>query len=273
MNLGISSYTYPWAVKSNYLGQDFRSQAISLIKKAIAQKVSTLQICDNLPLHTLTPDQCIEIAKFAEESGIRIEVGTRGLTPENIKRYIDIAVAFKSPFVRVVIDDVDYAPQVNEIIKIIQAILPLLKAHEVILAIENHDRFPSATLAKIVRETDTDFVGICLDTANSLGAGEGVNEVFHELQKYTVNLHVKDIRIERLAHKMGFTVLGCAAGDGDLDIPCLLKKIEKKKDISVTLEIWSDFYETIEKTIAREEQWANKSIEYLNKITFKNSKK
>ena len=50
---------------------------------------------------------------------------------------------------------------------------PHSKRAGVCLAIENHDRFPCATLAEILDRLDSPCAGICLDTANSLGCLEG----------------------------------------------------------------------------------------------------
>ena len=96
--------------------------------------------------------------------------------------------------------------------RIIREVLPAYREAGIRLAIENHDRFRAHELVAIIAATDADYVGICLDTANSLGADEGIWEVARTLAPHTLNLHVKDYRIERLDHQMGFTVRGAPAG-------------------------------------------------------------
>ena len=44
---------------------------------------------------------------------------------------------------------------------------------ELTLGIENHDRFSAGTLRGMIEAVGCDRIGVCLDTANSLGAGEG----------------------------------------------------------------------------------------------------
>ncbi|MGH8016922.1 MAG: sugar phosphate isomerase/epimerase family protein [Opitutaceae bacterium] len=103
---------------------------------------------------------------------MKLEVGTRGLAPGNIDRYINLAVEIGSPFLRVVIDDDGYEPEPGVIIDRLRELAPRLEAGGIVLAIENHDRFRSAGLARIVEDAGSEFVGICLDTANSFGAAE-----------------------------------------------------------------------------------------------------
>ncbi|WPP50305.1 hypothetical protein [Catalinimonas niigatensis] len=56
MRLGISSYTYTWAVgvPGHFPAQ--RLDVFGLIRKASELGLSCVQIADNLPLHTLFAD-------------------------------------------------------------------------------------------------------------------------------------------------------------------------------------------------------------------------
>jgi sugar phosphate isomerase/epimerase len=142
--------------------------------------------------------------------------------------------------------------------------LPSLKDTGVVLAIENHDRFKAKTLAHIIKQTDAASVAICLDTANSLGAGESIGEIAPVLLPYTVNLHIKDFTVTRVQHKMGFTITGAIAGKGVLDIPSLLNECSQYERCSTaTLELWMDALESPEKTIAKEMELITESIKYL----------
>ncbi len=66
---------------------------------------------------------------------------------------------------------------------------------------------------------------------------------------------------------MGFTVEGCAAGKGMLNIPAIITKLKSyNRCKTVTLEVWSQPEATIEETVDREKQWVETSIEYLKNI-------
>lgn len=264
MTLGLSTYTFPWAIGvPNYPPPKPLSFA-ELIQKTNKLGIRCLQIGDNLPLHTLSAKEWKNGLHLAQQLNIQLEIGTRGLRRKHIQQYLTFASQCQSPFLRLVIDDGAYQPAISEIKQIIQELLPELEARNIILAIENHDRFKAAELVNIIEATSKRWVGICLDTANSLGANEGTAQIVDTLLPYIVNLHIKDIQIARLSHKMGFKITGCAAGEGILDIPDLLQIIAATgRCFSATLEIWSEAESTVEASVEKEEKWAAESIDYL----------
>lgn len=275
MELGISTYTYPWAIGIQNMMPPYPLSISTLLHLAEEQNIKRVQLCDNLliPLHDFSLNQLSEIKIIADNFNIQIEIGTRRLTVENLKRYLEITRFFNAPFLRIVIDDTDYHPSVSEVIEVIKNVIADFRKADIILAIENHDRFTVKNLIDIIEKTDKDYVGICLDTANSLGAGEGIKEVVEGLAPYTVNLHVKDFMIKRVPHKMGFTVEGCVVGDGMLNVPYILEKLTPyNRCVSATLEIWSNPLLAIEETIEREHLWAAKSLKFLKDILFCNTK-
>ena len=269
MQLGISSYTFPWAVGMEGYQPARSLTAFDLLDYAFENEIHFLQIGDNLPLHLLTEDELLLLKHSADNNKITLQVGTRGLVTEHIHCYLSIAKTLNSSFLRVVIDDNNFKPPVTEVIQTIRWLLPDLKQSGIYLAIENHDRFTAEILKTIIEQTDRGIVCICLDTANSFGAGQSIKEVAQILSPYVINLHVKDFIINRELHKMGFTIQGCPAGDGLLDIPWLIDKFSNHPKCSVaTLEVWSNPEETLEKTLQKEKAWVEKSIQYLkNKLT------
>lgn len=238
-----------------------------LLHFAHAHEVERVQVGDNCPLHLLPPAEMDHLAQLALELGIQIEVGTRRLQVEQMKQYLDIARRFRSPFLRVVIDDQGYQPGVEQVCAIIRELLPAFQDAGVILAIENHDRLPARVLREVIGDTDPTWVGICLDTANSLGANEGIQTVLETLAPYTVNLHFKDIRIRRWPHLMGFRVEGCPAGKGLLDGPDLIAALKKHSRCqSVTLELWSSPLSSEAETLQQEHNWVLESIRYVKTL-------
>ena len=267
MQLGISTYSFPWAFDAGHSDPQKLYTYKDLLLTAAKKNIKHVQFADNYPLHLLDAGELVNLKKLADELNLKIQVGAKGLTASNVANYIDIAQRMNAPFLRMIIDDVDYHPAESEVTSIIAGLLPALKKANVQLIIENHDRFKAETLKHIIENTDPRWIGICLDTVNSLGAGEGVHHVVEVLAPYTVNLHIKDFMIARLEHKMGFDVTGCIAGKGMLDIPWLLKAIEQhNKCETATLELWSEPGQTNELTIQKEIEWLDKSIDYLKNL-------
>ncbi len=266
MKLGIGTFAYPWAIGLSYFMPEDPMDAFNFIRTCSDVGVHLVQIADNLPLHQLSIDERDKLYQHALKLGVDIEVGTRGLKPDNIKLYLEIARQFNSPILRVVIDKDEFKPDINEINQIISQLLPEFEAAGVILAIENHDRFKSYELADIIRIADSPFVGICLDTVNSFGALEGPEVVVENLGPYTVNLHVKDFTINRIKSNMGFNLIGTIAGEGMLNVPWLLKKLKDYgKEVNVILEVWMPPEERIKPTLLKEQEWVEKSIINLKK--------
>jgi sugar phosphate isomerase/epimerase len=241
--------------------------AFGLLERAERLGVKVVQICDNLSLARLRPEEVAALLERARWSGIALEVGTRGLDPEDLRAHLRIALDAGAPFVRVVIDRRGDEPSPAEAVSRIRAVLPEFAGAGVKLAVENHDRFPAATLAKMVRELGEDHVGVCLDTVNSLGALETPMRVLEELAPLVLSLHVKDFAIRRVSHQMGFVVEGCPAGEGRLDVRWILETLKAGgRDPNAILELWTPPGRSLQETIEREEDWASRSVRYLRTL-------
>ncbi|MFT4145033.1 MAG: sugar phosphate isomerase/epimerase [Mobilitalea sp.] len=265
MKLGIGSYTYTWAVGvPGYPSPERKLTALDLIQKAEELNVRDVQICDNLPLHLLTPRELLELKVAAEKAKIMIEVGTRGIEPDHLRGYLKIAKYLNSNILRVILHKDTGILEVEEALSLLQQIVPELEALKITLAIENHERHRVKDLACLVKQLNSSYVGICLDTVNSFGALEAPEQVIAELAPFVVNLHYKDFIIKRIDSMLGFEITGRPAGQGMLDCVNLKQQLmESGKDCSVILELWTPFTASVEQTIAREDQWAKESIEYL----------
>jgi 3-oxoisoapionate decarboxylase len=267
MQIGISTYTYTWAFGVPGSMPVIPMSMQSLIEKAVTLQVDCIQVADNYPLADQRPDELANLREFARNHNIRIEIGARGLTAENLHRHIDLAVYFSSPILRMVVDGQHYKPDLNTIVTLIRKAIPKLAERRIILALENHDRLHASEFREIVDRVDSEFTGICLDCVNSMGIGEGLETVTENLAPYTVNLHVKDFIVKRVSHRMGFVVEGTPAGKGFLNLPVILNKLRPyNRCSSAILELWTPPAETLEETLEREETWAKDSIAYLKTL-------
>jgi hypothetical protein len=267
MELGLSSYTYTWAVGVPGSLPANPLSAFGLVDKTFTSGLNLVQIADNLPLEKLSDNQLQDLLTYATQKKVGIEMGGRGMTPEHIFQCLKAAEILKSPILRMVIDGQNFEPAITEISAIIRDLLPEFKSRNISLAIENHDRLKAREFEKIIQNVGSDLVGICLDSVNSMGAGEGFEEVAKILVPYTINFHIKDFTIHRLSHKMGIIIEGAPAGKGKLNIPEMVSILaERGRCRSAILELWTPPESDIEDTIEKEEIWADESIEYLKKI-------
>jgi 3-oxoisoapionate decarboxylase len=262
MILGIGSYTFTWAVGVPGHIPAYPLNEQGLILKARELGVGLIQIADNLPLDKMDDKRIEELVAMAAVSGIILEAGSNRMTADRLEQYIGIAERIGSGILRFVIDGEGYAPHLNEVVAIIKDAEPELKKRNIILALENHDRLLSREFAGIIERAGTNNAGICLDCANSLGAGEGIREVVETLAPYTVNLHLKEIMIQRKFHRMGFDVEGKPFGKGQLPLEWILSKLTNACRTAI-VELWTPPEENIEDTILKERSWAEQSIRYL----------
>jgi sugar phosphate isomerase/epimerase len=267
MQLGISSYTYTWAVGVPGSMISSPLSAYGLVDKASANGLSLVQIADNLPLEEMKDGQLEDLYNYSTERNVAIEMGSRGLTIEHTLRCLNTAEKLRSPVLRMVIDKPGYEPDLISIINTIKQLVPEFRSRKIRLAIENHDRFKSREFEEIILSVGNEWIGICLDSVNSMGAGEGFETVSEILIPYTFNLHIKDFIIFRVSHKMGFVIEGRPAGQGMLNISRLVSTLlEGGQCHSAMLELWTPPEPSIEDTIRKEEKWASESIEYLKHL-------
>jgi len=264
MKLGISSYSFTWAVGVPGHLPPVRLNEMDILNIAEDLNVTLVQIADNMPLHKMTEEQLDNLVQKASELGIELEAGANRMTPTNLRQYIGIAERMKSRILRFVIDGDDYRPDVNDIISVVRNAEPVLREKEIILAVENHDRLFTSQFVEIIESVASDYVGICLDCANSLGVGEGIREVVSSLAPYAVNFHLKEVSIKRKYHKMGFDIEGKPFGEGDLPLQWILSELPGKCRTAI-LEQWTPPEESLDETVTKERIWAEKSVSYLKK--------
>jgi sugar phosphate isomerase/epimerase len=234
-----------------------------LLERAAALKVSVVQVADNLPLHKLDPAELRDAREQASSLGLTIEIGTRGVEPAHLLRYLSLAAEFDAILIRTLIHSVGSQPSLDQAEKWIREVLPEFEDAGVTLGLENYEKCSCRDLAALVRRLETGRVGVCLDTVNSLGALETAECVVETLGPLTVNLHVKDFVMERVPHMMGFVVRGAQAGTGSLAIPWLLQQMPTGTKASAILEQWPPMRDTVELMVATESEWAERGLQYL----------
>jgi sugar phosphate isomerase/epimerase len=249
---------------SGYPLPDHPITSLDLIDRARAHGFDLVQIADNLPVHELSSGELVTLRDHAMKSGTSIEIGTVGFEREHLQRYLHLARFLGARLVRTLIRTSDGKPDLLLAEKCIRSVADEYRSAGVELAIENYEQLTCAELASLVERIDNPFVGICLDTVNSFGALETPRQVVEILGPFVQNLHIKDFTIRRLPSKMGFEIIGCPAGEGNLEIEWIISELRRHgRHPSVILEQWTPWAGCIGSTIAMEEAWADRSITYL----------
>lgn len=270
MRLGLSSYTYVWSIGvPGYQQPASPLTILKLLERAAHLGIRVVQLADNLSFETLSQPALRLVRWRAGELGIDLEVGLCGLSRERIQRGLALASQLGSPILRLVLDTDQLRPTPHEVVSTLAEMMPACQRAHVTLAIENHDRFDAATLLGILQAVGSDSLGICLDTANSIGCVQSVDYLLDRLGPHVVNVHLKDYCVFRPPHNKGFVVEGRAAGQGQLDIPALLARLTSLgRDPSVILELWPPPQATLALSMELESAWAEDSIRYLRRFLF-----
>jgi 3-oxoisoapionate decarboxylase len=266
MKLGIGTYTFMWSIGFPGAEPPMPMNAFDLLRKARDLGVWVVQYGPNLSLTNLTADELSSFIDLAQRWGISIEIGTQGLETQNLREQLLLAKRAGSRLLRTTTDGADgVTVPVDEMRELILAVVPDLQEQEVFLAIEN-GRVAAATLAELVSSARSTYVGITLDTVNSLAIPEGTHHVVKTLSPHVRSLHIKDFAVDRLWHRMGFSVEGRPAGAGQLDVPELLHSlVQFNPEANAILELWPPEQATLEDTIRLENAWVEESISYLRR--------
>jgi len=267
MRLGIGSYTYGWS--SGTYGSDTSQAAgfhyltaFDLIDRAVTADVPVVQICVKPDLAAMSSDELETLQKYAVDNNKTLEIGTVGSDPDHLLEYLRIAGLLGANLVRTIFTNP--SPHITEEHAHVAKIADQYAEKQTYLAIENHETSSYLDLVALCREIDNEYIGVCLDTVNSLGRGEGMREVAEALMPYTKCLHVKDFTVVRHKSDIELTITGASAGEGKLDVPKQLEMLSQYcPNASTILEQWTPLQETLDATVQLQERWAKAGIIFL----------
>jgi sugar phosphate isomerase/epimerase len=269
MKLGITSYTYRWAVGGDKRFGDSMTIERPLKPFELVQKVADLglevvQICENVDLN-LADKELEKLGKTADDLDIKLELGAAGLDMHVLKKCAKMAELTHASLVRVYPTEKEPVPR---IVKRIRDFLPVLQTKDLMLAVENSSLwlYASQELAELFEKVDSPFFGACVDVVNSTGLLEKPLETVKILAPYAMCLHLKDYRIQR-REVSGFMIFGVPLGKGMLDAKAVLNTLRQTgREPDILLEQFMGKKETVQETIAEEDKWVKEAIRYVRSI-------
>ncbi len=233
--------------------------AHALIDQTRAFGLEVLQLADAVALHALGEADIDAIGAHAVRAGVTLELGTRAENAAHIQRYVVLAARLNARLLRVSLRGQTPAAMIAQL----SSVVPQLRAGDVRLALENHETLRAQQLLHVLETVASPWVGVCFDTANSLGCLEGAAQVFAMHARHIANVHVKDVRARRNADNSGFVIEGVAAGQGQVDLPDMFARLRAlERPLSVILENWVPGEATLAATLEKERAWASESLAY-----------
>ena len=252
--LGITSYTYRWAVSGGHL------DARGLIERVAGNGLGLLQFLDNLPIENLSDDDLRALGEHARNRGVALMVGMSGLDPTLLRRQIEVARIVGAGQLRATVVGGVAAAEAT-----IRDVLPALREDGITLALENHSDATSDDLAGLVRRIGDPRGAVCLDFLNSIALLEGPGETVGKLAPFAASVHLKDGVVGKAG--TGWRIVGTALGDGQVDLPKLLDVVWATGGRPPLLfEMWQDRLADEAATLAAEDEWVARSVACLKRL-------
>lgn len=102
---------------------------------------------------------------------------------------------------------------------------PVVRQYKVKLGVENHKDWRAPDLVNLLKQVNSEWVGVTLDFGNSMALLEDPMEVVQTLAPYTFSTHVKDMALEEYPN--GFLLSEVPMGKGMLDLPKMVEICRK----------------------------------------------
>lgn len=259
--IGLGTYAYFWQ------HSDRAPRPLTLIgalEDSRAQDVSLFQICDYAPLDRMTDAELHDAARAARELGIMIELGTKGIVPEHLARFLRLADIFGARLVRSMLYSPDSRPELGEAETWLRSSIRSYESAGVALALETYEQVATSDLLGVIERVGSDALGVCLDPANVVARLESPKACVEQTARRVKNVHVKDFAFARQPGWVGFTYSGAPMGTGLHDYPHLLETVRpRERDINEIVEHWLPWQDDAETTIRTEREWTRITLKYL----------
>lgn len=102
---------------------------------------------------------------------------------------------------------------------------PIAAKHHVRLAVENHKDWRVDEMLGWLKRLSSEFVGVCLDTGNSIALLEEPHAVVEAYAPWTMTTHLKDMAV--VESDDGFLLSEVPLGEGFLDLPRIVNALRK----------------------------------------------
>lgn len=263
MKLGISTYAFFWHLSEKNLSPPSIEDLLELTKEYGGE---VLQICDYPLIETMDQQALLNIRNKAEQLGIELELGTRGVRADHLCKYIKIAETLGVTFLRTMFNRHDDQPTSKEAYECLMEVLPILEGKNITIGLETYEQIKTQVLVDVIKKIGSPYIGICLDPANTVAALEMPQDVVDMTAPYVTNFHVKDFDFSRHEGWVGFNLLGRKLGEGKLDLEYNLNALKENNiNVNAIIELWLPFTNTIEETLALEKEWTRDSLHRLRR--------
>lgn len=292
--LGMHSYTLhlsgfgeSWGFQSEGKTYAFEKAATleDLMDLAVKEGIEVLHITLVDLNNDTSPEHLAKVKAEAEKRGIDLELNISFNAPSDprvnctIAESLEIGHAIGAKLVKYSTDvehphPISHASmcpeamaQMAKIVMEFKKNIPTIEKYGMKIAIENHCDLFSDEVIWMVKQLDHPLIEACCDTINSLMLAEGIEECVRKMAPHAYCVHFCDNRV--FADPDGTHSLGCAIGDGDVDVKKVMNILreqapEELDTIDLEIELPLSGY-TLEEGRKKEIEAMRKSIQYMHK--------
>jgi sugar phosphate isomerase/epimerase len=102
---------------------------------------------------------------------------------------------------------------------------PILRKRQIKLALENHKDWRISELISMMEKISSEWVGICIDTGNSIALLEEPDHVVEAYAKWGLSCHLKDMGVKE--YEEGFLLSEVPLGKGFLEVRRMMAVMRK----------------------------------------------
>ena len=237
--IGLSTYALFWELSDRVPAPLTLAGAVD---RARELGLGLLQICDYAPIEHWSDAQLAELRRHAGARGVALELGTKGLQPERMRRFLHLAEALGATLVRTMFNtpatamEPEHRPTASEAEALLREVLPEFEAAGVTVVLETYEQAPTKDLLAVVQD----------------------------VAPYVLNMHIKDFAFARQDGWVGFVYTGAPMGEGLLDYDHMAAAIRPaERSINQIIEHWLPWQGSAEATLRTERQWTQQAIDYL----------
>ena len=260
MAIGLSTYAFFWRWSER---APRPLTLFDMLEQTSDLGVPVFQICDYPAIESFSDGELAELGEAAADYGITLELGTRGVRPDHLERYLDLAGALGATVVRSMLRTADHQPSTEEATSLLKQVLPAYEDAGVRIALETYEQVSTTDLMAVVDGVDSPNLGVCLDPANCVARLELPADVVAGTAARVLNIHVKDFEFTRQAGWVGFTLVGCPLGQGLLDYDGMIAAVRPGPGVNQIVEHWLPWQDSFETTALVEDQWTRHNINTL----------
>ncbi|MFD0679401.1 MULTISPECIES: sugar phosphate isomerase/epimerase family protein [unclassified Paenibacillus] len=215
--------------------------AMGLHKNANRERITALELLHTaesyglqgaeIPYGMVQSSDPDEIADYAQQKGMFINIGAGGYDPTSLIEAMKLAKRIGALTVRTVVGGAKlggdrrhmagtWQPFLQTILSSFQEVMDSVDPSGPSLSVENHQDLASEELIWLCETIGSDRFGITLDTGNPLATAEEPVDFFRRIAPYVKNVHLKEYAV--YWSEEGYRLVRKPLGQGVINFPELL---------------------------------------------------